>query len=171
MQILKLFALTTALTVACIGQIKNTENTYKLMEGQESGKATLGDMAWLTGTWTGTGLGGFSEEIWSKPSGGSMIGMYRLIKDDGLVFFETLMIAERDGSIVLRLKHFNSDFTGWEAKDKTVDFKFVNKAGNRMNFSGLTFERVGDDRINIFLALRMKDGSLCEESFVMNRMR
>lgn len=171
MRVLKVIIFTAALAITATAQVKNTENTLKLADGQASEKASLADMAWLAGSWTGSGFGGANEEMWSKPAGGSMIGMYRLVKADKLVFFETMMIVERDGSIVLRIKHFNPDFTGWEEKDKSVDFKFVRKAGNRIYFSGLTFERVGDDKIKIFLALREKDGSVHEETFEMNRRK
>lgn len=100
-----------------------------------------------------------------------MVGTYRLIKDGKAVFYEMMMLVEREDSIVLRLKHFNPDFTGWEEKDKSVDFKFVNKAGSRMNFSGLTFDKVSGDKLNIYLTLKQKDGSVKEEVFSMTRMK
>lgn len=160
---------TVILSVSLTAQIKNTENTVKLGEGQTSPKATIADIEWLAGSWTGTGLGGVSEEIWSKPRGGIMMGTYRLIKEDKPVFYEMMMMIEKEGSIVLRLKHFDPNFVGWEEKDKSVDFKFVSKEGHRVNFSGLTFERAGDKDLKIYLALRQKDGSVREELFTMKR--
>lgn len=157
------------LLVPCFGQEKNTDNTVKLSEGQTGEKATIADMEWLAGGWTGTGLGGISEEIWSKPVGGVMMGTYRLIKSDKPVFYEMMLLIEREGTLVLRLKHFNPEFVGWEEKDKSVDFKFVKKDGNRVFFSGLTFEQAGKSDLNIYLALRQKDGTLKEEVFKMKR--
>ena len=46
------------------------------LAAEEKPKATLADMSWLTGHWTGTALGGFVEEIWSEPRGGAMMGMF-----------------------------------------------------------------------------------------------
>lgn len=149
-------------------QVKNTENTLKLGEGS-SEKATIADAAWLAGSWRGTGLGGFSDETWSQPEGGVMIGTYRLIKEGKPVFYEMMWLLETEGTIILRLKHFNPDLTGWEEKDKSVDFKFVKKDGKRLYFSGLTFERASRDELNIYLALRQRDGSLKEEAFRMKR--
>lgn len=171
MRIFRIGILIAALAVGALAQVKNTENTVKLGEGQTSEKASLADMAWLAGSWAGSGFGGVNEEMWSKPNGGAMLGTYRLIKDGKAVFYEMMMLVEHGDSIVLRLKHFNPDFTGWEEKDKSVDFKFVNKAGNRMNFSGLTFEKVSGDKLNIYLALKQKDGSVKEEIFTMTRMK
>ena len=166
------FAVLSVLFVLCFpayGQIKSTENTFKLGEGQTAGKATLADMSWLAGSWTGEGLGGISEEMWSKPSGGAMVGTYRLIKEGKPVFYEMCWLVEHEGTILLRLKHFNPDLTGWEEKDKTVDFRFIKKEGSKVYFTGLTFERRGDTELNIYLALRQKDGTVKEEVFKMRR--
>ena len=61
------------LFIPTFAQVKNTENTLKLSEGQISEKATIVDAAWLAGSWRGTGLGGFSEETWSSPEAGIMV--------------------------------------------------------------------------------------------------
>jgi hypothetical protein len=152
-------------------QVRSTENTLKLAEGQASEGATLADIAQLSGNWTGTGLGGVSEEIWSKPAGGVMMGMYRLIREGKPVFYEMLWIVEDNGSLNMRLKHFHPNLVGWEEKDKTVDFRFVKKDGNRIYFSGLTFDFIGDKELNIYLALRQKDGTVKEEVFKMKRTK
>jgi len=170
-------SLTATLTlffILCIpgyAQIKNTENTLKLAEGQKSENASISDMAWLAGSWSGEGLGGLSDETWSQPSGGTMVGTYRLIKGGKPVFYEMCWLLETEGTIVLRLKHFNPDLTGWEEKDKTVDFRFVKKDENRWYFSGLTFERADSNELRIFLALRQKDGTVKEELFRMRKGR
>ena len=170
-------SLTATLTlffVLCIpghAQIKNTENTLKLSEGQVGEKAMIGDMAWLAGSWSGEGLGGISEEMWSAPAGGAMVGTYRLIKGGKPVFYEMCWLLETEGTLVLRLKHFNPDLTGWEEKDKTVDFRFVKKDGKRAYFSGLTFERTSGNELRIYLAMRQKDGTLKEELFTMRAQR
>lgn len=167
-----LLTIAAAIFILCIpsfAQVKNTENTLKLAEGQAGEKATLADAAWLAGSWRGTGLGGFSEETWSQPEGGVMVGTYRLLKDGKPVFYEMMWLLETEGTLILRLKHFNPDLTGWEEKDKSVDFKFVKKDGERLYFSGLTFEQAAKDELNIYLALRQSDGNLKEEVFKMKR--
>lgn len=152
-----------------LAQVKQTDNTLELAEGETGQKAVIADVEWLTGSWTGTGLGGVSDEVWSGPRGGVMVGHYRLVKDDKPAFYEIMMIVEQEGTLVLRLKHFHANFVGWEEKDKTVDYKFVKKDGRRMYFGGLTFEREGDKGLKVYLALRQKDGTLREEIFRMQR--
>lgn len=171
MKFLSTLFLVILFSLALSAQVKNTENTVKLAEGQAGAKAGINDISWLSGSWSGTGLGGVSEEVWSKPNGGIMVGTYRLIIDGKPIFYEMMWMLEREGSLILRLKHFSPELVAWEEKDKTVDFKFVDRVGDRMRFSGLTFEKVGDRKLNIYLALRQKDGSVKEEVFRMERAK
>ena len=45
-----------------------------------------------------------------------MMGSYRLVKDDKVIFYELQTIVEQGSSLVFRLKHFNADLSGWEEK-------------------------------------------------------
>lgn len=66
-------------------------------------KATIGDVAWLAGAWTGTrGSQGQTsiEERWSPPLGGSMLAVSRTVTRGKLVAFEYLRIVEKDGGLV-----------------------------------------------------------------------
>src|SRR5262245_45051261 len=82
-------------------QERLTEHTFKLSEGTQAPAATIADLAWLAGHWTGEGLGGFTEEVWSPPRNGAMVGMFRLVRDDKPVFYELLTVAEEKGSLML----------------------------------------------------------------------
>lgn len=65
-------------------------------------KATIGDLAWLSGAWVGTRSTGSSvEERWSPPLGGAMLAVSRTVNTSGkMVAFEYLRIVERDGGLV-----------------------------------------------------------------------
>lgn len=66
-------------------------------------KATIADIAWLSGAWTGTrGTGGATsiEERWTPPLGGSMLAVSRTVSRDKIRAFEYLRILERDGGLV-----------------------------------------------------------------------
>ena len=131
--------------------------------------ATLASMSWLQGRWIGEGLGGVSEEIWSPAAGGGMMGAYRLLKDGKPVFYEFLMLVEENGSLALKLKHFNPDFSGWEEKVGHVTFKLVAIEDRAVHFDGLSFIRDGDDGLRIYLLLKDKEGKVREELFKMRR--
>ena len=62
--------------------------------------ATVAQLAWLVGTWSG-GDGPVSfEERWTPPAGGAMLAVSRTLKGDRMVSFEFLRIVERDGGLV-----------------------------------------------------------------------
>ena len=133
--------------------------------------ATLEAVGWLAGRWEGEGLGGYNEEVWSRPRAGVMMGMYRHIKEGRPAFYEFLMVVEQNGTLVLKLKHFNPDFSGWEEKDKTVDFRLVEAEERAVHFDGLSFVRDGEDGLLIYLLLtNRKTGQAREEEFKMRRV-
>lgn len=66
-------------------------------------KALIGDIAWLSGAWTGTrGTNNAIsfEERWSPAKGGSMLAISRTVSREKMSAFEFLRIVERDGSLV-----------------------------------------------------------------------
>ena len=156
--------------VAATAQERVTEHTIKPATGSKPPAATIADMAWLAGHWTGPALGGLSDEVWMPPSHGMMLGMYRLMVDGKPRFFELLTIAEEGGSLMLRLKHFNADLSGWEEKNESVSFPLVAKSGALIQFSGMTFQRDAEDRVTVYLAIGQRDGSVREEVFRYTRL-
>ena len=135
-------------------------------------RATLADFAWLAGHWTGTGLGGSSEEMWMPAAGGAMLGSFRQMKDGAVVFYELLTFVERDDTVVLRLKHFNADLTGWEEKAQVLEFRLVELTATKAVFDAMTFLRDGDDAFRVTLRIRdRKTGDVREEVFQYRRLR
>lgn len=64
------------------------------------GKQSIADLAWMSGDWQSpAGEPAQIEEHWTKPGGGTMIGMGRTIVGDKTVEFEYLRIEQRGGDI------------------------------------------------------------------------
>jgi hypothetical protein len=99
-----------------------------------------------------------------------MIGMYRLVRDGKPVFYELLTLVEEGGSLTLRLKHFNPDLTGWEEKQKTVDFPLVALGKGIVQFEGMSLLPDGDSGMTVYLAIQGKDGAVREETFSYARV-
>ena len=133
--------------------------------------AKIEGVAWMAGHWRGKALGGTAEEIWSPPAGHTMMGMYRLIKDDAVVFYELMTIAEEKGTLVLRLKHFHPDMKGWEEKDEAVTFPLVKLEAKAVYFDGLTIRRPHDDKLQVLVRRRRSDGSTGELAFPYDRVK
>ncbi len=125
----------------------------------DSAPSSLEDVAWIAGSWQGEAFGGHTEEIWSEPSAGSMMGSFKLVNEGEISFYEFMTISEVDHSLILKIKHFDAALTGWEEKDETVDFKFIKQEGNRTYFDELTFEKVDDQHMNVYVVIKEGDTS------------
>ncbi len=137
--------------------------TYDSLIG--SPKATLEDVAWISGYWRGEAFNGEVEEIWSFPSGNSMVASFKLVADDEVKFYEIETITEKNGTLMLQLKHFHSDLRGWEEKDETVDFLLVKITENRVYFDGMTFEKVSENEMNVYVRIKQADNVSEEMKF------
>jgi len=131
-----------------------TEHTYQLEPDEVRPTATLDDATWLVGSWSGTAFGQKFEEVWNPPSAGSMIGLFKLYGDDGVTFYELLHLSVEDGTLSLKVKHFNADFTAWEDKADFVNFRLVSKDDNALHFGGLSFYKRDDDAIDGYIVMR-----------------
>jgi hypothetical protein len=150
-----------------------TTNTLRLAPGQTSPPATIADVAFLVGHWTGDGLGGRFEEVWTAPKQGVMVGLYRGLKMDGMpVFNELLVLREEQGSLMVRLKHFNPDMTGWEEKAEVVTMPFVARRNGVVHFDGMAFKVTGPDTMSCYLAIEdKKAGTVREVEFRYTRVK
>ncbi|MGQ8363847.1 DUF6265 family protein [Glaciecola sp. 1036] len=132
-------------------------NIEFLQEGQTSPKANLSAVEWLVGHWRGEAFGGIVEEVWSPPLGGSMMGAFKLVVNDEVIFYELETIVEENDSLNFRLKHFNGDLSGWEEKDKSVEFNLVRVTPNKVFFNGLTLEKISENELTMYVAIEDND--------------
>ncbi len=135
-----------------------TEHTFALAEGEARPAATLADAAILVGSWEGEAFGRRIEEVWDPPSAGSMLGMFKLFDEDGVAFYELMLIVVEEGTLSLKVRHFNADFTAWEDKDEDVTFRLVAIDDDALHFGGLSFYRRGPDRLDAYIVMRNADG-------------
>lgn len=126
--------------------------------------ATLDQLDWLVGQWAGEGIQGApAMESWLPPAGGTMVGTFVQEREDEdgpmkIMFTEHMYISEEDGSLALKLKHFNADMTGWEEKDDFLTFRLVAIEDCAVYFNALTLRCLDRDNpgSGIVAAVRMK---------------
>ncbi|MDH3989269.1 MAG: DUF6265 family protein [Gammaproteobacteria bacterium] len=135
-----------------------TEHTFALSDGEERPAATLADARFLIGSWAGTAFGEKMEESWSAPTGGSMVGTFKLFDGDEPAMYELMLLTVEDGTLSLKVKHFNADFTAWEDKADYVNFKLVKLSANELHFGGISFYKRDDDHLDGYIVMRNKDG-------------
>lgn len=158
-------------TGTAAAQTRQTPHTVRLEEGAPRPAASVSELAWLAGRWVGEGLGATVEEVWLPPAGDAMTGVFRLVRDGKVEFYEIVILAEEEGSLTLRLKHFDADLTGWEAKDEVASFPLVRREEDALWFDGLTLWRRGEDRMEVWVALESEGEEVREALFEYRRVR
>ncbi|MDD7887470.1 DUF6265 family protein [Flavivirga sp. 57AJ16] len=146
--IIALVTMATFSSLSCKAQVEKTL------------KPKLENISWISGQWKGEAFGGQVEENWSKPSGGSMMATFKLINNNAVSFYEIEIIREIENTLILQLKHFNNDLTGWETKDETVDFPLKEITANKVVFEGMSFEKISNNEMNVYVDIHKKNGSI-----------
>lgn len=147
------------------------QETQAAPEGHVPPPANVAQMDWLVGRWEGTGIDGHrAVESWLAPFGETMVGTFvQTDASGGIMFSEHMYLMQEGGSLVLKLKHFNPDLTGWEDAEGMQRFRLLSVEPCRALFSGLTIRCDGDGRLLIAVRMRARDGSISELVFRFTR--
>jgi hypothetical protein len=68
-----------------------------------------------------------------------------------------MLLTVEDGTLSLKVKHFNADFTAWEDKPDYVNFKLVKFSGDELHFGGISFYKRSDDTMDAYIVMRNGD--------------
>jgi uncharacterized protein YecT (DUF1311 family) len=155
---MRVWMMITALAAALAAPIAAQE-TRVAAEDHAGPPATLEQMSWLVRQWSGAGIGDAPAwESWLPPTGDTMVGTFvQQTAGGGIRFTEHLYLMEEEGTLVLRLKHFNADLTGWEDKDDILTFPLVAIEECAAYFNALTLRCDGEN--GLLAAVRMKSDS------------
>jgi len=161
-----LVQLTVVAVLAFVGLISSSAG----QTGQAPDKATLGDLAFITGSWRADWDGGLGEEHWSAPSGDSMVGTFRFVKDGKSRFYEFMLIEQTADGPVLRLKHFSAGLIGWEDKTQVYNYPLTQWRQGAAVFdredkkSRLTYTRTSKEMLSVVLD-ELSNGKAHSETF------
>jgi len=101
-----------------------------------------------------------------------MVGMFKLFDNNkGVSFYELMLLIEENESLSLLVKHFSADFTAWEEKKDFINFKLVKIEPSAVHFSGLSFYKNGIDKIDGYIVMKYKDGSVKEQPLTYQRVK
>ena len=142
-------------------------------------KASVEQLAWVAGAWTGTLGERTVEQHWSAPLGGSIIAMYRSIQANKATLYELLAIEQEGENVVLRIKHFapGPGLVSQEAKDESVNNTLVKLEDRLAVFEGgtaaspvrITFTSPDPATLNITVA-RQRNGAPVSTEFKYKRI-
>ena len=151
-----------------VGTVAYKDIVLKDLSNKDS--VSIDEMAWIAGTWKGEAMGGQFEETWNAPMGGEMMGMFKLVSDGKVSFYEIITIVPEKNSYILRLKHFSPGLVGWEEKDKSVEFPLLTASSDEVRFDGLTFRKISDDAMAIEVLVGEDDGQKKRINFECKRI-
>jgi hypothetical protein len=143
-------------------------------------KATVDQLAWIAGAWTGTLNDRTIEQHWTTPLAGSMVAMYRSIRGGKATLYELLAIENEGDGVVLRIKHFapGPGLVGQEAKDESMNHTLVKVEERTAVFEGgtaaspvrVTFRSPDSTTLNITVE-RQRDGKAVSTEFKYTRIK
>ena len=123
----------------CISKGQERIHTMSLDSSAQSPAAQIQQLHWITGHWVSTGPDGYLEEVWLPAQGGAMLGSFQWIKEGEVYLYELLMISEKDGSLLLSLRHFDDQLHAWEEKESPMTFGLVKLEERKAFFNNFTF--------------------------------
>ncbi len=142
-------------------------------------KATVEQLAWVAGAWTGKLGDRIIEQHWSAPLAGSIVAMYRSIQANRVTLYELLAIEQEGDGVVLRIKHFapGPGLVSREAKDESANNRLVSLEGRTAVFEGgdaanpvrITFKSPDASTLNI-VSERRRDGKTVATEFKYKRI-
>lgn len=83
--------------------------------------ASIDELAWMAGSWHTQDPSGMTEELWTEPAGGLMLGLNRSVPRQGKTSFEFLRIEERDGAVVYLASPGGAEPTAFTLTKATSD--------------------------------------------------
>ena len=89
--------------------------------------------------------------------------------DGRIWFYEIGVLAEIDGSLEFRVKHFTSELAGWEGKDEFARHRLLAITERALFFDGVTYVNEGPDRHSVHV--RVSDDTGAERVVVVHQRR
>lgn len=116
-------------------------------------KHTIEDLSWLAGGWeTANAAERWTDEHWTTPAGGAMLGMSRTVKAGALSEFEYLRIVQKGDDLVY-IAHPGGRAPGTE-------FKMTSLTEGAAGYRRVVFENPEHDFPKRILYVRRPDGTL-----------
>lgn len=115
--------------------------------------AEIQQLEFFAGHWLGAQGDNWVEEWWSSPKDNHMMGSFRMHTKGKLTFSESIRLTVTEKTVEMGIKHFSTDFTGWEEKNETTTFSLTAIKPNQATFcstdekgsSWLIYTRKGDE--------------------------
>ena len=139
--------------------------------------APLDQLSFMSGIWKGSMEWGELEEFWSSPQGDNMMGTFRCVKNDKVLFYEFIVIEQSESGVpTMRLRHFDRGSIAWEDKEKPYEYPLVYLDKSKAIFESpdkktrLMYERINADQLKAILE-REKNGKWEVDEFLYTEVK
>jgi hypothetical protein len=125
------------------------------------------DLSWLTGQWKGSVWGGLMEEQWTEQSGGTLLGLNRVVRDGKTVHKEFMWIETGADQARLQVQLYRPEpeLVSFRLTDSGPAWaRFENESHRRMH--AISY-RLANDSLTVRLEGERPDGAF-EEQIVLN---
>ena len=118
-------------------------------------KASVEDLAWMSGSWVGPAFQQTLEENWIQPNSGSIACLVRLTDKESTSMIELILVEEEEQSLVLRVQQWGPGYKARMTEPHSMEL--VELGERRASFRAitegaiqhLTYSRPAPDRFNI----------------------
>ncbi|MHA2239588.1 MAG: DUF6265 family protein [Candidatus Hodarchaeales archaeon] len=129
----------------------------------------------LEGNWRGKIGNDIVDEYWSATLADSIMGMFRWEKAGKVSFYEFVVIDKIEDKIMLKIKHFHANLTGWEERTDFVHYVLHEVTATRIVFGAddpsekgrLIYEQPSKDKLTATLEMAKQNQIL---RFEFNRI-
>ena len=146
--------------------------TEQVRTREKSASVDINEVAWIAGHWVKEQEGARLEEIWSKPDGDCMMGMFRWVKGGKVWIYELLTIRAEEGTLVFRFRHFSNEMGAWEPKEEPLTYRLTSLSQHEAVFENpksekhrlYAFQREGDDTLIVRVGA-LRNGKISASEF------
>jgi hypothetical protein len=165
--------------VLCVQLAASSALAQDAIGSVPAARATIQQVAFITGRWAGMLGDRHFEQHWMAPLGPSMVAAYRNLQGGKPMLYELLAIEEQEGGLVLRIKHFapGPGLASREAQGEAAEHRLVKVQGEvavfestGANATRITFSKPSNDELSIVVE-RTRDGQPVKTVFAYKQVK
>jgi hypothetical protein len=101
---------------------------------QTNAKGSISDIRFIEGSWKATAADRSIDAVWSSPSGESMVGYVRVMKEGNVVLYELFAFEQAPDGLVALVRHFGPGLMAREEKENPNRYTFIEAGDGRAIF-------------------------------------
>ena len=136
---------------------------------------SISDIGFIEGSWSATAGDRLIDAVWSTPSGESMAGYVRVMKEGKVSLYELFAFEKNEGGLVALVRHFRPGLVAVEDKDNPNHYKFLEGGDGRALFekqgeaTRVLYDRRSKDQFAIVIGKQEEGKWVYKDFWVFNR--